>query len=316
MSLLTVCIPTYKRLSLLRTLLEGLLPQAQALGVAVLVNDNCSGDGTAEYLAVMAERFACLSFAVNPATVPIDENMFLAVRRAEGRYVYPLGDDDFLPDGALAAILAGLSGDPDLLVLSAWVADVRLNPRRNLLPDGLRGGTYDDPLPAFRLLWDRMPFGSFVARRGLVGEDAFRKYFGTSHAYTGTVWEKLADVFATSGRVDVRCMETPTVILRGGEKSWKDYKARIYLYEIPTWFGLLPPLYAKETAPIMEKYLKTQGALLSLLAYRRSGQLTSANCREYMAHFGEAERRRAALVARLPRAAASVLRFFVKKCGP
>jgi hypothetical protein len=157
-----------------------------------------------------------------------------------------------------------------------------------------------------------MPFGSFVVRRDFIDERAFGKYLGTCHAYTGVVWEMLAEKFVGVGSVTVRCMEESTVVLRGGEKSWRDYKARIYLYEIPAWFGRLPSLYAEEAGRIRDGYLKIYGSLVSLLGFRRSGQLTPGNCRKYMTYFGEAEQRKAAIVSCIPSPIASVIRFFVK----
>jgi len=312
MPFLTVCMPTYKRLGYLKTAMEGLLPQAEALGVRVLVNDNCSGDGTAEYLASLASRYSCLSFRVNQQTVSIDNNMFLSMQTAEGEFVYPLGDDDFLPEGALAAIVGELASQPDLLVLSAKLGDANLIPKSDLLPQTLKGSTCDDPLTAFRALWDKMPFGSFVMRREYVNSEKFGKYAGTCHAYTGVVWEKLSDKVASGKRVSIHCMQSSTVILRGGEKSWKDYKARIYLLDIPAWLSLLPPLYAEAVEDIKAVYLSSHGSLLSLLAFRRSGQLTRDNCGEYLAHFSADVQQRALILSYLPPFLATVLRFLVK----
>jgi glycosyltransferase involved in cell wall biosynthesis len=314
MSLLTICIPTYKRLPLLKTLLDGLLPQAQALGVSVRVNDNCSQDGTAEYLATLSPGYSCLDFGVNAGTVSIDDNMFLSMRPAAGEYIFPLGDDDFLPDGALATIVSELASRPDILVLSGLLADRHLEARGNLLPEELRGKLFEDPRPAFAALWDKMPFGSFVMRREFLDELLFRKYCGTCHAYTGIVWEMLDRKMTGGNTVAVRCMASQTVVLRGGEKSWKDYKARIYLQDIPQWFALLPPVYAEQAAPLREEHLARYGDILSLLAFRRSGQLTRENCRQYMSYFGETAQRNADLAAHLPPLVANMLRFLLKTC--
>lgn len=315
MSLLTICIPTYKRLHLLRTLLEGLLPQAQKLGVRIQLNDNCSKDGTAEYLAAVSSKYSCLHFRVNPETVPIDENMLLSMQFVESRYVYPLGDDDFLPEGSLEDIVNELASNrPEVLALSGLLTDYKLNPKKHLLPEELQGGIFNDPRQAFHSLWDKMPFGSFVMQRDFVNETAFRKYFGTCHAYTGVVWERLYELFSSGRNIEVRCMRSPSVMLRGGEKSWKDYKARIYLHEIPRWFDLLPPIYAEEVAAIREEHLRKHGSLLSLLAFRRSGQLTRKNCQHYMSHFSEDALRKAMIVSLIPPFFANVVRFFVKSC--
>ena len=313
MTFLTICIPTYKRLSLLKMLLEGLLPQAQALGVKIQLNDNCSQDGTAEYLATLSCKYSCLYFRINPKTVPIDENMFLAMKFTESPYVYPLGDDDFLPEGTLAAIVNELADHrPDILALSGLLTDYKLNPQKGLFPKELQGHVFNDPRPAFHSLWDKMPFGSFVMHRDFINELTFRKYYGTCHAYTGVVWERLYEQFTSGKSIAVRCMESPSVMLRGGKKSWNDYKVRIYLHDIPKWFSLLPTLYEEDLVVIKEEHIKKHGSLSSLLAFRRSGQLTNTNCQEYMPYFSEDVQRKATIVSNIPPFLACILRVFVK----
>ncbi len=314
MSLLTICIPTYKRLPLLKTLLGGLLPQAQALGVKIQLIDNCSQDGTTEYLATLSYNYSCLFFSTNQETVPIDENMFLAMQSTESQYIYPLGDDDFLPEGTLAYIVNELEKHrPNILVLSAVLTDYKLVPKKHLLSEELQGSVFNDPRPAFHSLWDKMPFGSFVMQRDFINEDVFRKYSGTCHAYTGIVWERFYEQFSGGKSISARCMARPTVMLRGGEKSWKDYKARIYLHEIPRWLSLLPPIYKEEVAAAMEKHLRANGALVSLLAFRRTGQLSTKNCRQHMSHFNKKVQRKAVIVSYIPPVIANVLRFFLKR---
>lgn len=313
MSFLTICIPTYKRLHLLKILLDGLLPQAQALDVRIQLTDNNSQDGTAEYLATQSSKYSCLFFSINPETVPIDENMFLAMQSTESKYVYPLGDDDFLPEGTLQSIVNELENHhPDILVLSGMLTDYRLSPKTSLLPEELQGRFFVDPQTAFRSLWDKMPFGSFVVQRDFVNEADFRKYFGTCHAYTGAVWEGLCEHFLDGKSISVRCMESPSVMLRGGQKSWNDYKTRIYLHDIPRWFSLLPPIYAEEVAVAMREHLIKHGALLSLLAFRRTGKLSTENCQQYMSYFSKEVQRKAAIVSHIPPFAANMLRFLVK----
>jgi len=313
MPLLTISIPTYKRLPLLKTLLENLLPEAQDLGVVVKVNDNCSQDGTAEYLAAMADKFPCLIFSINLKTVPLDENMFLVMNSIETQYIYPLGDDDFLPKGALVAIINELvANEPDILVLSGILTDHKLNPKKNLLTDELMGSVYNDPRSAFHSLWDKMPFGSFVMHRDFIDDVAFRKYFNTCHAYTGIVWDGLCSNFLSGKNVAVRCMDNPSVLLRGGEKSWKNYKARIYLHDIPRWLSLLPSIYSRDVEVIMSEHLSKYGSLLSLLAFRRSGQLSNETCLLHMSHFSEKIRRKAIVVSHMPPFLAYIFRIFVK----
>jgi glycosyltransferase involved in cell wall biosynthesis len=312
MSMLSICIPTYNRYPLLKELLTVLLPQALSLGVKVRVSDNHSLDGTSELLATLQDQFPCLEFKRNQETVSLDENMCIAMMAADSVYAYPLGDDDFLPEGSLADIVDQLTLNPDLFVLSALHSDFKLVPKDCLIPSNLRGIAFNEPASAFRHLWDKMPFGSFLVKRDLIDYPSLKRYFGTSHAYTGAVWEKLAEKFSSSGEVSIRCMEKPTVLLRGGEKTWKSDEAKIFLFDIPLWFSLLPKIYSETTLPLLHKHLKEFGSTLTLLTYRRAGKLTRANCEHFMTFFDKQQRRKAMIISYLPPPVAGVLRLFFR----
>jgi glycosyltransferase involved in cell wall biosynthesis len=312
MSLVTVCIPTYKRRALLQGLLTTLLPQAEELGVRVRVIENHCEDGTLEYLTMIQRRFPCLGFERNSTTLPIDENMSVAMQSAESRYVYPLGDDDFLPRGALAKIVGQLSKGPDLLILSAVISDSQLNPRGFVLPANLRGVSFDDPSKAFPQLWNRMPFGSFVVRRDLLGSRYFEKYFGTSHAYSGAVWDMLATNFTERGKVLIDCMDTPTVFLRQGAKTWRPEEARILLVDVPLWFTLLEKRYTEFSLPLRDQSIAERSSTLALCGLRKSGQLTRRNVRQLTRFLNPRQTRRALLISYLPRVVAGILRFWLR----
>ncbi len=272
---LSICIPTFNRLHYLKEALGTILPQAQRLGVEVCVSDNHSTDGTGGYLTEMAERFSCLTYCVQNENVGLDRNMLAVIFMARGNYIFPIGDDDYLPDGVAEKIINELDENSDVIILDGWHTDAVLAQKRRHLPPNMQGIALSLPSEAFGSLWDKMPFGTFLATRECFAPSFSGRYIGTSHAYTGAVWDALAEKFFRTGACKVKCMSIPTVLLRGGEKSWRNDAAKIMLYEIPLWFKLVMgnEIYKSTASPILKKYIQAQTNLVQLLRYRASGQL-------------------------------------------
>jgi len=118
--LLSVCIPTYGRLSYLRELLSLLRPQVDALPageVEVCVSDNASPDGTGAYLASLVSP--SLRYWTNETNIGGDRNFLKCIAEAKGAYVWLLGDDELLPEGAVARVVEFLNRHrPGLLISS------------------------------------------------------------------------------------------------------------------------------------------------------------------------------------------------------
>jgi len=121
MPVLSVCVPTYNRLSYLKELLSALLSQANSVPnglVEVCVGDNASTDGTRAYLETLTSP--SLRFWTNPTNVGGDRNFLKCITEAHGDYVWLLGDDDLLTDDAVARVLTFLkTHHPALLISSA-----------------------------------------------------------------------------------------------------------------------------------------------------------------------------------------------------
>lgn len=276
MPLLSICIPTLNRVDFLRYSLERLLPEAQANGVEVCVCDNASVDDTASLLRELAGRYACLRVARAEVKRGIDANMLAVIGMGTGDHVFPLGDDDCLEPGAVAAILAYLKRGDDLVVLNGWNTDAGLVRKHRHLDDGMAGRTFARPDAAFADLWDKMPFGSFLARRHLFESDTAGYFIGTSHAYTGVVWVELARQFESSGRCQVGCMPDPVVLLRGAEKTWKNEAVDILLFQIGDWFWKLAqcsPVYENAVAVAMAGYGRIYLKSSKLMLYKVLGKL-------------------------------------------
>lgn len=126
--LLTIAIPTFNRSIHLKRLLDGLQEILGSVSqpVEILISDNASSDGTD---AVTAEFYAACPDAIvirNATNIGADANIAQCFRRASGRYVWIIGDDDMPKRDALQRILEVLANEaPDILYApSEWLPDV------------------------------------------------------------------------------------------------------------------------------------------------------------------------------------------------
>ena len=104
-TMLSICIPTYNRLKYVKELLPIVLRQVDGMPdrlVEVLVSDNCSTDGTADYLQAMERPF--LRCWTNEFNIGGDRNFLKCIKEANGVYVWLVGDDELICDNAIRKI--------------------------------------------------------------------------------------------------------------------------------------------------------------------------------------------------------------------
>lgn len=312
--LLSIVIPTYKRCELLTHLLENIAPEAELLGIEVCVVDNCSADGTAELLAALSAQYPSVHYKVNAETVSIDENMRLAMQMANGIYVFPLGDDDCLPTGALISIIDELAHDPDMLSLGGQSIGADYTPLPELqYSEDVFGQQFHDPRKALLKL-NVQPFGSFVVKRNVIADEAFSRYFGTCHAYLGVVWEGLAQKFIEKGAVLIRCSSKPLVYLNSGiEKTWNSSRLEVFFVKVPQYLSLLPDVLQTESQFLLDAWLRRYVNIIQFIDLRRSKHLTQLNYREAQALLDQDLAGEMALIMRIPWPLLKLFRSFIKR---
>ncbi|EGI77341.1 FkbM family methyltransferase [Hylemonella gracilis] len=114
---ISICITTYNRADWLAVNLENLMRVSQAVRdkIEIIVCDNCSEDKTPE---IAARFFTHKNFFYyrNTANIGMLGNLPQTVAHARGAYVWLLGDDDLLHQGALERVLGVIEKDaPDLI---------------------------------------------------------------------------------------------------------------------------------------------------------------------------------------------------------
>ncbi len=104
--LLTIAVPTYNRIECLKDLLPELIQQCKLYPeIEIFISDNCSTDGTAEYVTGLTAANSQVRFGVNSVNVGADANFIVCVENARGKYVWLFGDDEVLCKGAIDRIM-------------------------------------------------------------------------------------------------------------------------------------------------------------------------------------------------------------------
>ena len=107
--ILSICIPTYNRAVYLNRLLANISQERRGLErmVEVCISDNASTDKTQETIRLWKKKMP-ISAGRNPKNFGFDVNIVKTTQLAHGKFVWYIGDDDVMLQGALAKILKNL----------------------------------------------------------------------------------------------------------------------------------------------------------------------------------------------------------------
>ena len=170
--LLTLCIPTYNRGVHLREQLIRLSQMPSELwdDITVLVSDNCSTDDTETIGEEFAKKTNCdIHYSRNETNLGMDGNFVKCFKAATSKYVWLLGDDDYIYTDKLPLILKVLKDTNCGLC--------HLGRRRNEKEDYT---LYNDVELFVKEIAVNITFiSSNIVRTDFVGEINFERYFGT-----------------------------------------------------------------------------------------------------------------------------------------
>ena len=106
--ILSLCIPTYGRCEILKGNLEQIQKQLDSINMdelELIVSNNCSPDKTEEVVLSFINQGMPIVYNCNKENLGADGNFLKCMDMAKGKYIWLLGDDDYLKDGSLAHIL-------------------------------------------------------------------------------------------------------------------------------------------------------------------------------------------------------------------
>lgn len=119
--LLTVAIPTFNRAEKLDAQLSWLARNLEGFesDCEILISDNASTDRTQDVIRHWQPHFAAAGLQVNRNDQNLGAigNIAYCIRTARSKYIWQLGDDDPLKEGALAYVVNSLKEHPKISVL-------------------------------------------------------------------------------------------------------------------------------------------------------------------------------------------------------
>ncbi len=119
--LLTIAIPTYNRAELLDNQLAWLARAIKGFEseCEIFVSDNCSTDNTQDIIKKWQTQLGNVTFKshLHSRNIGLIPNIFHCLKSAQTKYVWAIGDDDAIEDGAVAYIIDKLKTIADLSLL-------------------------------------------------------------------------------------------------------------------------------------------------------------------------------------------------------
>ncbi len=133
-NILTICIPTFNRVDLLRESVNSIIKSIFFSGyeVNVIISDNCSTDGTQNYCLELVNNYPFIGYHRNDENVN-ELNFYLAAKRAKSDYVWLFSDDDILCLNAVKLIYDALVVGNNLVIVNydLYDNDLRILKKKN-----------------------------------------------------------------------------------------------------------------------------------------------------------------------------------------
>lgn len=115
--LLSICVPTYKKADWLELSLRIVLEQAKKFApkVEIVVSDDASPDHSGDILKKIAEEYKDIfRFFIQEKNLKNNKNYLFTIDQAKGEYIWLLGNDDYLREGAIAKVIETLEAHPNI----------------------------------------------------------------------------------------------------------------------------------------------------------------------------------------------------------
>lgn len=189
MSVISICIPTYNRASLLTKALAAIAEQldaATAPQVDLIIADNASPDDTTTVVTNFRNDHPdiCLTYHRQTENLGADANINALFQLATAPWMFLLSDDDILMPGAIAMILTCIAANPGLVGVilnsKSFIHNINEETPLNLAikPDNF---TFTDKNEVLQFLGTFITFMSvMVFRREIIADQDYKSRIGTS----------------------------------------------------------------------------------------------------------------------------------------
>lgn len=208
--LVSVGLPTYNRVHLLRTAVESVLRQTYE-PLELVVSDNASTDGTEAFCRELAAKEPRLRYVRQAVNVGLTANYAAVRAAATGAYYMALGDDDHPDANYVAECVAALESDPALVVAAGrpFMCKGDVQVREAVRTDLLDASPRTRVLAYYRRVEENASFNGVIRCAAIAAVPPMRNTMGGDWLYMASV--------AWLGRI--RTIDTTTIRKQVGGTS-------------------------------------------------------------------------------------------------
>lgn len=138
--ILSICIPTYNRATLLKKCLNSITRQLKdnriKNAIEIIVSDNNSDDNTDQTVKDCQKTYENIRYYKNPINIGADINLFMGASRAKGKYIWFFSDDDLHKHNSIKTVLTVIKQYvPDVILVNMdlYSKDLQIALDKNLL---------------------------------------------------------------------------------------------------------------------------------------------------------------------------------------
>ncbi len=234
-SLISITIPTFNRAPFLDACLEYHIPLARKHNVKIFISDNASDDQTQDVVKRRCAGYALIFYTRNEINIGPDANFEQALKLANTKYVWLLGDTYKIPERGLDYLV-------DLFTSSPVVYDVIVFNWKNRVKDTV-SQDYTDPNKILSDIgWHMTCISSLVFRVEILSACNFKGYLDTNFIQTGIIFDYISShdhLIHWNRDISVE-----TIFIDGVKKNtWPEYRFEIWFERWPKFVFSLPPAF-------------------------------------------------------------------------
>ena len=277
-NLISITIPTYNRASLLDASLDFHIPIAKKHNIKIFISDNASEDNTAEVVKKRYAEYPLIFYSRNEINIGLDANVEQALKLADTKYVWLLGDSYKIPEiglNYLVNLLTSCSVTYDLIVFN-W---------KNRVKD-IASQDYTDPNKILSDIgWHMTCLSTLVYRSDMLRLCNSQKYMGTYFMQTGIIFEYIAShTHLVHWNRDIS-VESNLINGVKNKNTWAKYRFEIWFDLWPKLIFSLPPIFllSNKIKAIKDHGLKSKVfSIKNLLIMRCNNELNLSICKNYL----------------------------------
>ena len=275
-SLISITIPTFNRAPFLDACLEYHIPLARKHNVKIFISDNASDDHTQEVVERRCAEYSLIFYIRNQDNVGADANFEQALKLADTKYVWLLGDTYKIPERGLDYLVDLFTSRPvvyDLVVFN-WKNRVK----------NIASQDYTDPNKILSDIgWHMTCLSALVYRTDMLTVCNFKSYLDTYFIQTGIIFDYIScheHLIHWNRDISVE-----TLFIDGVKKNtWAKYRFEIWFERWPKFIFSLPPVFllSSKIKAIKDHGVKSKAfSIKNLLMMRFNNGLNLSICKKY-----------------------------------